>query len=109
MNNFILLQAQSQSSLGLMIMMALIFGVMYFFMIRPQQKKAKDEVKWRDTLKTGDKVVTIGGLHGSVVGIDGDKIILSVDAGTRLTFNKTSISQELTAKINSENIKLDKK
>lgn len=111
MVNFILLQAQGGggSSLPMMGMMVLIFGVMYFFMIRPQQKKQKEEVKWRDTLKTGDKVVTAGGLHGSVVGVDGDKIILSVDNGVRLTFNKMSISQESTAKFYGESVKLDKK
>lgn len=110
MDNFILLQAQSKGGgWEMMVMMALIFGVMYFFMIRPQQKKAKDEVKWRDTLKAGDKVVTIGGMHGSVVGIDGDKIILNVDNGVRLTFNRTSISQEGTNKLNGESVKLDKK
>lgn len=111
MVNFILLQAQGSGgqSWGMMAMMVLIFGVMYFFMIRPQQKKQKDEVKWRDTLKTGDKVVTAGGLHGSVVGVDGDKIVLSVDNGVRLTFNKMSISQESTAKFYGESTKLDKK
>jgi preprotein translocase subunit YajC len=78
--------------------MALVFVVMYFFMIRPQQKKQKDELKWRDTMKAGDKVVTIGGLHGTVVSEDGEKLVLSVDNGVRLTYNKTAISQESTNK-----------
>ncbi len=109
MINLILLQAKGgdSSSVGMMIVMALVFAVMYFFMIRPQQKKQKDEVKWRDTIKSGDKVVTIGGLHGSIVGVEGDRIVLSVDNGVRLTFNKTSISHEATEK--AYNIKLDKK
>ncbi|HTF81575.1 MAG TPA: preprotein translocase subunit YajC [Cytophagales bacterium] len=110
MDNFILLQAQGKGGgWELMVMMVLIFGVMYFFMIRPQQKKQKDELKWRDTLKVGDKVVTIGGLHGSVVAVDGEKVVLSVDNGVRLTFNRTAISQEATNKYYGESTKLEKK
>ncbi len=99
MNILILLQkGGGDGGMGLMLVMAAVFGVMYFFMIRPQQKKQKEEVKWRDTLKSGDKVVTIGGLHGTVVGIEGDKVVLNVDNGVRLTFNNSSISQESTNK-----------
>jgi preprotein translocase subunit YajC len=110
MIQLILLQAKGgDSGMGLMILMAAVFGVMYFFMIRPQQKKQKDEVKWRETLKTGDKVVTIGGLHGTVVGVEDDKVVLSVDNGVRLTFNVTAISQESTAKYYGADAKLAKK
>lgn len=108
MINLILLQAKGgDSGMGMMIVMALVFVVMYFFMIRPQQKKQKDELKWRDTMKAGDKVVTIGGLHGTVVSEDGEKLVLSVDNGVRLTYNKTAISQESTNK--AYGTKTDKK
>ena len=83
---------------SMFILMGAMFVVMYFFMIRPQQKRQKDAVKFRDSLKKGDKVVTIGGMHGKVVDIDGDTIVLEVDRGTRLTFEKSAISQETSKK-----------
>ena len=61
----ILLQAQSGTAS--LIMFALIFVVMYFFMIRPQIKKQKAENKYREALKMGDKVITIGGIHGKII------------------------------------------
>ena len=75
-----------------------IFIVFYFFFIRPQQKKQKDQQKFREALKKGDHVVTIGGLHGKVAAIEGDQVILDVDRGVKLTFERTAISQEFTAK-----------
>jgi preprotein translocase subunit YajC len=110
MVQLILLQSKGgDSGIGLMLVMAAVFGVMYFFMIRPQQKKQKDEVKWRDTLKSGDKVVTIGGLHGTVVSVENDKVILSVDNGVRLTYNNSAISQESTEKNYGKVVVKDKK
>jgi len=53
--------------------LVLIFVVFYFFMIRPQQKKQKDREKVLESLKRGDRVVTIGGMHGTVAGIDTEK------------------------------------
>lgn len=73
-----------------------ILGVMYFFMIRPQQKKQKDQKNFIETLKKGDSVVTIGGLHGKVVAIEGTTVTLDVDRGVKLTFEKTSISRDVT-------------
>jgi len=66
--------------------------VFYFFMIRPQQKKQKDQKKFIEDIKKGDAVVTIGGMHGKVYSIDDSYIILDVDKGTKLTFDKSSIS-----------------
>ncbi len=71
--------------------MGLIF---YFFMIRPQQKKQKDQKKFREELKKGDTVVTIGGMHGRIYAVDADTVILDVDKGVKLTFEKSSVSQE---------------
>ncbi len=78
-----------------------IFIVFYFFMIRPQQKKTKDQKKFREELKKGDTVVTIGGLHGSIASIDADDTItLEVDRGVKMKFEKSSISAEYTKKAN---------
>ena len=91
----ILLQATGGSgNWSFMIMLGLMFVVMYFFMIRPQQKKAKDQKKFIDEVKKGDYIVTIGGLHGRVAEMEGDTFILEAEKGARLRFSKTSISME---------------
>ena len=73
--------------------------VFYFFMIRPQQKKQKDQKKFREALKVGDEVVTIGGLYGKIVQVNDDTIVLDVDRGVKLTFSKESVSLESSQKI----------
>jgi preprotein translocase subunit YajC len=70
-----------------------MFVVMYFFMIRPQQQKQKDQKKMLDNLKDGDEVVTIGGLHGKVISKDETTVTLSAGGGARLTFDKASITR----------------
>ena len=72
---------ESTASMGMMILwMVVIFGVMYFLMIRPQQKRAKQHKAMLEALKKGDQVLTTGGLVGRIVDIDGD--ILSLDLGS---------------------------
>ena len=68
--------------------------VFYFFMIRPQQKKQKDQKKFIEEIKKGQDVVTIGGMHGKVYSVEDGKVTLDVDKGTKLTFDKASISLE---------------
>ena len=75
-----------------------IIGVFYFFMIRPQQKKQKDQRTFVDNLKKGDNVVTIGGLHGRVASVEGTTVTLEVDRGVKMTFEKSSNSREATVK-----------
>jgi preprotein translocase subunit YajC len=70
--------------------------VFYFFMIRPQQKKAKDQKKFTEEIKKGDYVVTIGGAHGRIAEMEGDTFILEVEKGGRIKFNKSAISMEAT-------------
>ena len=72
----ILLQAQSGTAS--LIMFGLIFAVMYFFMIRPQIKKQKAENQYRAALKMGDKIVTIGGIHGKIIELGKDSVVLEV-------------------------------
>ena len=101
----ILLQAGAESGGWEMpVMMAAIFGVMYFFMIRPQQKKAKEAKKFIEELKTGDKVVTIGGAHGSIVTIREKTVIVEVDSskGVRIVFEKTAISKDASSRLTEE-------
>ncbi len=79
--------------------MALIF---YFFMIRPQQKKAKDQKKFIEEIKKGDYVVTIGGAHGYVADLEGETFVLEVEKGGRIRFNKSAISLESTRAANKK-------
>lgn len=74
--------------------LVLIFVVFYFFMIRPQQKKQKDREKVLDSLKRGDKVVTIGGVHGTVAGIDTEKktVLVQVSENTKIKFDRTAVA-----------------
>lgn len=77
-----------------LIPLVLIFIVFYFFLIRPQQKKQKDRDKLLDALKKGDKVVTIGGIHGVVAGIDTEKktVLVQVGENMKLKFDRSAIS-----------------
>lgn len=87
--------------IGQFLPMILIFAVAYFFMIRPQMKRQKDEKKFSQALKKGDKIVTKSGLHGKVVDLN-DKdfsCIIETMAG-RLKFDRTAISMEMSAKLN---------
>ena len=77
-----------------LLVMGAIIAVFYFFMIRPQQKKAKEQKKFSEEIKKGDYVVTIGGAHGRVAEIEDDTVILEVERGGRIKFNKSAISME---------------
>ncbi|WP_448520139.1 preprotein translocase subunit YajC [Rhodoflexus sp.] len=89
----ILLQsAGGASSIANLIFIAGIILVFYFFMIRPQQKRQKEQKKFIESLAVGNQVVTIGGLHGKIVAIEGNLVYLEVDKGVTLKFEKTSIS-----------------
>lgn len=95
----ILLQAPDAGMLPQLLMFGAIILVFYFFMIRPQQKKMRDQKKFREELTKGMTVVTIGGLHGKLVAIDDETITLEVDKGIRLTFDKASVSMEATTRV----------
>jgi preprotein translocase subunit YajC len=94
----ILLQAQPGSSWlnPQLLFMVAIIGVFYFFMIRPQQKKAKDQKKFIEEIKKGDDVVTVAGIYGRVAEIDGETIILEIERGGRIKMSKAGISMEST-------------
>ncbi|MGB3588514.1 MAG: preprotein translocase subunit YajC [Tunicatimonas sp.] len=96
MFQFILLQASSGQSglIGNLILLGGIAIIFYFFMIRPQQKKQKDQRTFIGDIKKGDMVVTVGGMHGKVIALEEDSVMLEVDRGARIKFDKTSISLE---------------
>ena len=72
-----------------------IIGVFYFFMIRPQQKKAKEQKELLAAIKKGDEVVTIGGMHGKVYLVDESTVTLDLDKGVKLTFDKSAVSRTI--------------
>jgi preprotein translocase subunit YajC len=99
----ILLQAggPASSPVPTLLLMGALFIVFYFFMIRPQTKKANDQKKFISEIKKGDKVVTIGGIHGKVVRVDDDTFLVEVDSNTKLRIEKSVISMEFTKAANS--------
>ena len=99
MNNlFILLQAEGQPQLGgsqwsSLIFIVLLIVVSWLFFFRPQSKKAKEEQKFREGLKKGDKVVTIGGFHGKVVEVKESTVVISIAPNTEVEVEKTALVQ----------------
>lgn len=77
--------------LGVIWPLLLMFAIFYFLLIRPQQKRQKQVREMQTNLQKGDKIVTIGGLHGIVDALDEDKIVLKTGDGTRLTYDRQAI------------------
>lgn len=99
MNNY-LAAAPAQGGgglLSLIVPFVLMFVIFYFLLIRPQQKKQKTRNAMLSALKKGDKVVTIGGLHGTIVEITDDVVVLKVNDVTKLTFDRNSVSHSVNA------------
>lgn len=78
-------------------MIILMFVIMYFFMIRPQRKQQKELEKFRSELKKGDKVITAGGIYGTVAEIEERTILLKVDGDVKIRVDKSSIVRDTTA------------
>ena len=83
---------QAQSGTASLIMFGLIFAVMYFFMIRPQIKKQKAENQYRAKLKMGDKIITIGGIHGKIIELGNSSVVIEVHGGTKIKVLKSAVS-----------------
>ncbi len=83
------MSGQGMQSILMLGLMVLIF---YFFMIRPQMKKQKDLKNFRENLKAGDKVVTIGGIHGKILEVSDTTVLVQAE-GTKLRFDKSAIAQ----------------
>ena len=92
----ILLQAADGQGclIGNLILIGGIALIFYFFMIRPQQKRQKDQKNFIESVKKGDMVVTVGGIHGKVISVEQDTFVLEVDRSAKIKFEKSSISLE---------------
>ena len=87
-----LLAAQGDGGMGMIIMLLVMFAIMYFFMIRPQQKKQKKIEEARNSLQRGDKVVTIGGIHGKITDIKDNTFTIEIAHDVRIEVDKAAIS-----------------
>jgi preprotein translocase subunit YajC len=92
---FTLLQGGEPINYSTLLMFGMIAIVFYFFMIRPQTKKAKKAKKFKEALKKGDKIVTIGGIHGKVTEIKDSNVLIETEGG-RLRIEKSAISVEMS-------------
>ena len=75
----------------------LMFVVMWFFIIRPAQKRQKTTASMQSSLKRGDRIVTVGGLHGLVDAVDESTVFVTIADGTRLQFERAAIARILDA------------
>ena len=87
---------QAGGGMSLWIMLALMFVVMWFFMIRPQRKQQKELEKFRNSLKRGDKVVTAGGIYGTVDEIKDRTVLIKVDGEVKLRVDKNYLVRDFT-------------
>jgi preprotein translocase subunit YajC len=79
----------------------LMFVVIYFFMIRPQQKRAKNEKEFESALKVGDKIITKSGLHGKVAELSEGTVVIETMAG-KLKMERSAISMEMSATLSKK-------
>ena len=78
-----------------------MFVVIYFFMIRPQQKRAKQEKEFEGALKVGDKIITKSGIHGKIAELADTTIVIETMSG-KLKMERSAISMEMTASLNKK-------
>jgi preprotein translocase subunit YajC len=84
--------AAQGGGMSTLIMMAVIFGIFYFIMIRPQQKKVKEHKKMVDELKKGDRVITAGGIYGTVENLGTDTLTIKIAEGVKIKITRGSIA-----------------
>ncbi|WP_395625359.1 preprotein translocase subunit YajC [Daejeonella sp.] len=95
----------NMEQIGQFLPMLLIIVVFYFFMIRPQMKKAKDHKKFVADLKKGDKVITLSGIHGKIVDLNDTTFLIEVESGTKIRFEKSAVSLEASQALNQTSAK----
>lgn len=93
--------AEGQEGGGFMSFLPLILIVLvfYLFFIRPQMKKSKDQKKYREALKKGDKIVTIGGIHGKIIEVQDTTFTIEVEGQNRLKIEKSAVAMDGSSQI----------
>jgi len=94
-------QGSGTQLITMLVTFGLIIVVFYFLVIRPQNKKQKDAKKMLESIRKGDRVVTIGGMHGYVESVKDDAVVLKVDDNVKVKFSKSAVSQVLERKEDS--------
>jgi len=90
--SYILLQAAGGgANWSMIIMLVAVFAIMYFMMIRPQQKRQKEIQKMRESMKVGDQVVTAGGIHGKIKEINDTNFLIEIADGVKIKVDKASV------------------
>lgn len=89
-------QQQAGGGMSFWIMIILMFVIMWLFMIRPQRKQQKELEKFRNELKRGDKIVTAGGIYGTVDEIKEKTLLIKVDGDVKLRVDKNSVVRDFT-------------
>jgi len=90
------------SNLTSLFPLVLIIVVFYFFMIRPQLKKTKEQKKFRENIKVGDKIVTIGGIHGKISDVGETTFMITVEGGVKLKIEKSALSMDASTLLGAE-------
>ena len=93
--------AEGQEGGGFMSFLPLILIVLvfYLFFIRPQMKKSKDQKKYREALKKGDKIITIGGIHGKIIEVQETTFTIEVEGQNRLKIEKSAVAMDGSSQI----------
>ncbi|WP_081756809.1 preprotein translocase subunit YajC [Gorillibacterium massiliense] len=78
---------------------AIMFVALYFLLLRPQQKRQKRTNTMQSSMKKGDKVITIGGLHGTIMELDNETVVIRVNDATKMTFNRSAISSVVSSAV----------
>ncbi|MCL1608880.1 MULTISPECIES: preprotein translocase subunit YajC [Bacteroidaceae] len=101
MNLMTVLLQGGGSSLSFIIMMVAIFAIMYFFMIRPQNKKQKEIMNFRKNLEVGQSVVTAGGIYGKIKELEDNVVVLEIAAGVKIRIDRNSIFADMASTQNA--------
>ncbi len=93
----VMLQAQGGGDFSFILMMVAIFAIMYFFMIRPQNKKQKEIANFRKNLEVGQSIITAGGIYGKIKEIEDNAVVVEIASGVKIKVDKNSIYADAKA------------
>ena len=101
MNFLLFMPSEGQEGGGLMsfLPLVLIVLVFYLFFIRPQMKKSKDQKKFREAIKKGDKIITIGGIHGKIIEVQEKTFTIEVEGQNRLKVERSAVAMDSSSQI----------
>jgi len=105
MNNITILAASGGNPMSTFMMMGAVILVMYFTMLRPQNKKRKALAAYRENIQKGDKIVTVGGIHGKVDNVKEATVIIIVEGGMKLEMEKSAVSMDSSTQMTEESAK----